>query len=125
MVSGLAAKAEALSDLWERWQHVKPRVFRDVDISPLDVPRYSLLLLGGPDANAVSASMARVLPLKVTRDSVTLDGRRFIVNDAVVQMLYPNPRNLSAMSRGRSPPRLPVCATGIRSSTGTRSTASR
>jgi dienelactone hydrolase len=94
MVGGLAAKAEALSDLWERWQHVKPRVFRDVDLSPLDMPRYSLLLLGGPDANAVSADLARGIPLKVTRDSVTLDGRRFTVNDAVVQMLYPHPRNL-------------------------------
>ena len=94
MVSGLAAKAEALSDLWERWQHVKPRVFRDVDLSPLDLPRYSLLLLGGPDANAVSADLAAKLPLKVTRDSVTVDGRRFAVNDAVAQMLYPHPRNL-------------------------------
>jgi len=93
MVSGLAAKADTLADLWERWQHVKPRLFRDTEISVADQRRYSLLLLGGPADNSVTAKLAAKLPLKVTGDSVTVDGRRFTATDAVAQMLYPHPQN--------------------------------
>jgi hypothetical protein len=91
--NGLAAKAEALADIWERWQHVRPRVFRDVDLAAADQKRYSLLLLGGPEANAVTARLAAKLPLKVTKDSVSVDGRRFAVSDAVAQVLYRHPQN--------------------------------
>jgi len=89
----LAQKAEALADLWEQWQHVKPRVYRDTDVTPEIAQQYSLLLLGGPDANAVTARFADKLPIKVTRDSVTIDGRRFAARDAVAQILYPHPQN--------------------------------
>ena len=93
MVDGLATKAQALADLWERWQHVKPRVFLDTAMTDGDAQRYSLLLLGGPDANAVSARFAAKLPLRVTPDSVSIDNRKFAVTDAVAQMLYPHPQN--------------------------------
>ena len=93
MLHGLAAKADALVDIWERWQHVSPRVFRDTEVTADLQNRYSLLLLGGPAANKVTARLAPRLPLKVTRDSVTVDGRRFAANDAVAQMLYRHPQN--------------------------------
>ena len=93
MARGLAAKADALADLWERWQHVKPRMFRDLEISPSDQQRYSLLLLGGPADNSVAAQLAAKLPLEVTGDSVTVGGRRFAATDAVAQMLHPHPQN--------------------------------
>jgi hypothetical protein len=91
--AGLAAKATALADLWERWQHAKPRVFLDTELSAADANRYSLLLLGGPGDNSVSARLANKLPLQVKRDAVTVDGRRFATSDAVAQMLYPHPQN--------------------------------
>jgi poly(3-hydroxybutyrate) depolymerase len=93
MTRVIEQKAAALADLWERWQHAKPRVFRDTEITPQDAQRYSLLLLGGPTANTISARLAPKLPLKVAEDSVTIDGRRFAASDAVAQMLYPHPAN--------------------------------
>ena len=89
----LAQKAETLADLWERWQYAKPRVYRDTEVTPAIAQQYSLLLLGGRDANAVTARFADKLPLRVTRDSVTIDGRRFAARDAVAQLLYPHPQN--------------------------------
>jgi poly(3-hydroxybutyrate) depolymerase len=93
MAGGIAQKGAALADVWERWQHVKPRIFLDTQVTP-DIERsYSLLLLGGPDANQVSARLGSKLPLKVSANSVSIDGRKFAVTDAVAQMLYPSPRN--------------------------------
>jgi len=68
-------------------------MFRDVEISPSDQQRYSLLLLGGPADNSVAAQLAAKLPLEVTGDSVTVGGRRFAATDAVAQMLHPHPQN--------------------------------
>ena len=93
MNAGLAIKAETLADLWERWQHVKPRVFRDTEMTPEIQKRYSLLLLGGASANKVAARLAGKLPMKVASGAVTIDGRRFAATDAVAQMLYPHPDN--------------------------------
>ena len=93
MAGGITAKATALADLWERWQHARPRLFLDTQVTPQIEKQYSLLLLGGPGENRVSARLAAKLPLKVTRDSVSIDGRRFATTDAVAQMLYPHPRN--------------------------------
>ena len=93
MSAGLAAKADALSDLWERWQHVKPRVYRDTEVTAEIQRKYSLLLLGGASANKVAARFTPKLPMKVTADSVVIDGRTFAARDAVAQMLYPHPDN--------------------------------
>jgi hypothetical protein len=93
MAAGLAAKADALRDIWARWQHVPPRVFLDREVTPEVQQRYSLLLLGGASANSVSARLASNLPMRVARDSVTIDGRRFAATDAVAQMLYRHPDN--------------------------------
>ncbi|MBC8026242.1 MAG: prolyl oligopeptidase family serine peptidase [Steroidobacteraceae bacterium] len=87
------AKAQALIESWQRWQHVMPRVFHDVEITPEIEKKYSLLLLGGAADNKVSARLASKLPLSVARDSVTVDGRKFAANDAVAQMVYPHPGN--------------------------------
>jgi len=91
--AGYAAKAEAMADIWERWQHVRPRVFRDVDLTADNRQRFSLLLLGGPADNSVSALLADRIPLSADSKSVTVDGRRFAATDAVGQAIYPNPLN--------------------------------
>jgi dienelactone hydrolase len=91
MKAGLAAKAAALADLWERWQHVRPRVFLDTEISAETAAMHSLLLLGGRDANRLSARLAAQVPLEVGARSIRVDGQRFPVTDAVAQMIYPHP----------------------------------
>jgi len=84
-------KAEGFATMWEGWQHQRPRIFTDEQLTPQDEQRYSLLLVGGPDANRVTRRMQSHLPLVVESDAITVDGRKFAVTDAVVQMIYPSP----------------------------------
>jgi dienelactone hydrolase len=93
MVAACKEKAQGFIDAWKDWQKVSPRVFLDTEITGADIARYSLMLIGGPDANKVTAKLAAALPLRLSRDVVQIDGRKFEVKDAAVQMLYPNPRN--------------------------------
>lgn len=84
-------KAEIFAELWTRWQHARPGVVLDSELTPEDAKGYSLLLIGGADANLVTRRIAGRLPLRLREDAVIIDGRRFAAPDAVVQMIYPNP----------------------------------
>jgi dienelactone hydrolase len=84
-------KADAFAHLWSTWQHSTPRVIRDDQITSADERRYSLLLIGGPDANAVTHRIAAQLPLKVAKDGFSVDGRKIPAADAVLQLIYPSP----------------------------------
>ncbi len=86
-------KASAIVSAWEQWQHQTPRVQEDTALSDADRARYSLLLIGGPDQNAVSRELEGRIPLQVTSDAIVIDGHRFEAQEAAVQMLYPSPWN--------------------------------
>ncbi len=85
--------AERQTRAWETWQHARPRVFKDTEISPDDMARYSLLLIGGPSENLAAKALAGKLPLQVSGSTVTLGGRTFAAPDAAIGMIYPNPLN--------------------------------
>jgi hypothetical protein len=93
MVALCRKKAEAFIASWRDWQKQTPRVFQDTEISDADMAKYSLLLVGGTDANRVTAQLAARLPLQIAADRVTIDGKAFPAKDAAVQMIYPNPLN--------------------------------
>jgi predicted esterase len=95
MVATLRAKADAFVGEWRNWQKFAPRVFTDAEITARDIESHSLLLFGDAEANRVTASFGGKLPLRVTKDTVSIGGRRFNAPAAMVQMLYPNPRNPS------------------------------
>ena len=86
-------KAEAFIATWRDWQKQQPRVFQDTEMKDADMAKYSLLLVGGPDANRVTAQLAARLPLQIAADRATIDGKGFPAKDAAVQMIYPNPLN--------------------------------
>ena len=83
-------KAEAAAAFWRQWQQQLPRVFLDSEISDADAARYSLLLIGGPNANRISRKFGLV---EIAPDHVAIDGRSFAATDAHVQMIRPNPLN--------------------------------
>ncbi len=85
------SKAAAFAGLWTAWQHHAPRLLDDTQVGPEEESRYSLLLVGGADANLVTRRMTPRLPLRVDPDGVTIDGRRLPASDAVVEMIYPSP----------------------------------
>ncbi len=56
--------------------------------------RYSLLLVGGPEANRVTARLAaKAASPDLGRTGSPSTARRFRCKDAAVQMIYPNPLN--------------------------------
>ena len=83
-------KAEAAVNFWKQWQRQPPRVFLDSEISDADAARYSLLLIGGAEANLVARKLGRV---EIAPDHVTIQGRSFAASGARVQAIYPNPLN--------------------------------
>jgi dienelactone hydrolase len=93
MVALCRQKAKAFVDGWRDWQKQEPRVFQDTDLKDADMARYSLLLVGGPEANRVTAKLAARLPLQIGPSRVTIDGKAFAAKDAAVHLLYPNPLN--------------------------------
>jgi hypothetical protein len=93
MAQLLRAKADGFIRAWSEWQKYPPRVFEDTKITDADIAKYSLLLFGGADANRVTAALSKSLPLRMTKDTITVGGREFKAPDALVQMLHPNPRN--------------------------------
>ncbi|HMK38512.1 MAG TPA: prolyl oligopeptidase family serine peptidase [Bacteroidota bacterium] len=87
------AKASGFIEGWKEWQKQQPRVFADTALGEADMAKYSLLLVGGPDANSVTARLAPRLPLQISGDRIAVDGRDFAVKDAALQMIYPHPLN--------------------------------
>lgn len=84
-------RARDLQDVWMAWQYQPLRLKRDVEVSADDERAYSLILLGGADANAVTRRLGKRLPMSVSGNSIEVDGKRWQVADAVLQMIYPSP----------------------------------
>lgn len=86
-------KAAGFVDAWQSWQNHLPRVFDDTAISVEDMANYSLLLVGGADANLVTAKLAAQLPFQISSGQIAIDGKVFRARDAALQLIYPNPLN--------------------------------
>lgn len=84
-------KAEQRAAAWEADQHVRPRMIDDVAVTAEMEKSLSLVLIGGADANAVTRRISGLLPMKVDKRSITVDGRRFDATDAVLEMVRPSP----------------------------------
>jgi len=78
---------------WQKAQPCSPRVLIDTQVTADDIARYSLYLVGGADANAVTAKLAKELPLRIDKATITIAGRGFDVPDAAYQAIFPSPRN--------------------------------
>jgi pimeloyl-ACP methyl ester carboxylesterase len=83
-------KAESAVHFWKDWQRQPPRVFLDSEISDADAARYSLLLIGGADANSIARKLGRV---EIASDHVVIQGHTFAAAGARVQVIFPNPLN--------------------------------
>jgi dienelactone hydrolase len=95
MVKLCHQKAQEFIEFWKDWQKYEPRVFKDTDITEQDMRRFSLILYGAGDANAVTKKMSNQIPLSVSTDKIEIDGRSFEASDAGVRMVYPHPLNPS------------------------------
>lgn len=93
MAKLIQQKAQEFINYWKNWQKYEPRVFKDSEISEADINKYSLMLFGDADANLVTKKMSSKIPLKISSNEIEISGKKFQVNDACVQMIYPHPSN--------------------------------
>jgi len=69
------------------------RTKADTEISDADIANDNLVLFGDPGSNHLLARVLDRLPIKWTKDSITLAGKTYTAADHVPVMIYPNPLN--------------------------------
>lgn len=87
----IQAQADALAQNWQNWQKQPLRLMRDTELSAEDEKKYSLILLGNSESNAITQRYAGHLPFKVSPNGIAIAGREWRNPDAVLQMIYPSP----------------------------------
>jgi pimeloyl-ACP methyl ester carboxylesterase len=78
---------------WEAWTDGWPRMKDDVDVTDDDIKNFSLLLLGRPSENVLTAKVAPDLPIQFEGNDFVFDGRTHSGGDVGLCMIRPNPLN--------------------------------
>lgn len=68
-------------------------VKRDVDVTPEDLANHTLVLIGRPETNAVTAQLIGELPVAFEEGAVTVRGKRHEGRDVGVSLIFPSPRS--------------------------------
>ncbi|HWB83297.1 MAG TPA: alpha/beta hydrolase-fold protein [Bryobacteraceae bacterium] len=91
------ANREALRAL-ERFDRIYAKTFRahprikdDRDVTASDLAKYHLILFGDPGSNEWIAKIKSKLPLRWTRQTITLGGNSYSAAANLPAMIYPNP----------------------------------
>lgn len=88
-----ARQANRIAEEWQEQQHWRPRLYLDTETGIEEILRYSLLLVGGPEENAVTRKLIDKLPLRLEGSRVRLGGKELDCPGAQVRMVYPHPLN--------------------------------
>lgn len=78
---------------WRRHFRGEPQVRDDKAITAEDIASSNLVLWGDPGSNAVLTKIADRLPVKWTKDAVTVGTEKFPAANHVPIVIYPNPLN--------------------------------
>jgi pimeloyl-ACP methyl ester carboxylesterase len=79
--------------MWARFFRGHPFVKDDKDVTDADFAKYHIVLFGDPGSNRWIANLNGKLPVKWTRDTVTIGAESFPAKDSFPAMIYPNPFN--------------------------------
>ncbi|HUA61815.1 MAG TPA: alpha/beta hydrolase-fold protein, partial [Verrucomicrobiae bacterium] len=77
--------------LWAKFFRGHPFVKDDRDVTESDLARYHLVLFGDPGSNRWIARVLPKLPVKWTRQTVSLGSRSLPAAEAYPALIYPNP----------------------------------
>src|SRR5688500_2326699 len=72
-----------------------PREKNDHELTDADIANHNLILFGDPASNATLAKIADKLPIKWTRDHITLNNQTYPSTHHVPILIHPNPLNPS------------------------------
>ena len=92
---GAKARLELFAREFPKWMRGDVWVKDDTTITKDDIANQNLILFGDPSSNKLIAQIADKLPIKWTKDTITLGGKTFSAADHVLAMIYPNPLNPS------------------------------
>ena len=81
--------------MWAKFFRGHPFVKDDKDVTEADFARYHVVLFGDPGSNRWIAKMNGKLPVRWTRDTVTMNAQSFPANENYPALIYPNPANPS------------------------------
>ena len=77
--------------LWAKYFRGHPFVKDDKDVTEADFAKYHVVLFGDPGSNKWIAKMNGKLPVKWTKDTVTLGAQSYSAKDNFPALVYPNP----------------------------------
>jgi len=79
--------------MWAKFFRGHPFVKDDKDVTDADLAKYHVVLFGDPGSNKWIAKLQGKLPLKWTKETITLAGRDFPASENFPAMIFPNPLN--------------------------------
>ena len=77
--------------LWAKYFRGHPYVKDDKDVTDADFAKYHVVLFGDPGSNRWIAKVNGKLPLRWTKQTVTLAGQNFPADQNFPALIYPNP----------------------------------
>ena len=77
--------------MWAKYFRAHPFVKDDKEVTDEDMARYHVVLFGDPGSNRVMAKVLAKLPVKWTRQTVSLSGKSFPADENFPALVYPNP----------------------------------
>jgi hypothetical protein len=93
--TGAWAKAELdhATEFWRRVYRGEAPVKDDVAITDADIAKSNLVLWGDPSSNAVLRRVLAKLPVKWTKDSISLGDGKWAASETMPLLIFPNPLN--------------------------------
>lgn len=79
--------------LWGKYFRGHPFVKDDKDVTAADIANYHLVLFGDPGSNKVMARVIGRLPVKWSKDSLTMAGQTYAAGQNYPALVYPDPLN--------------------------------
>ncbi len=87
------ATLETFNQEYSRWLRGDMQIKDDTAVTASDIANHNLVLFGDPASNKLLAQIADKLPIRWTKQSITLGGKAYSAAEHVLAMIYPNPLN--------------------------------
>ncbi len=78
---------------WSKYMHGDMPIKKDTDVTADDIAGKNLILFGDPASNSLIAKTLDRLPLRWTKDTLELAGKKYDPAGHLPVMIYPNPLN--------------------------------
>ena len=88
-----APRLEEFRRDFAKWMRGDVRVKDDAAVTPSDIANHNLILFGAPASNKLIGQIAGKLPIRWTKDAITVGDKTFSAAEHTLVMIYPNPLN--------------------------------